>query len=382
MCKPLLKLFGITTALFGFLLLPLYRTATVSADGTIPPNAPVLQNTDFECTTGYYSTTNAAGKVIYVPNGWQLILSQGAPKTHSARINFARSCDGSAHVERIYGIDSILVEAQDLEKPPEPGKTFDVSFYQQVSATIGGAYSLSGWLLSLCGGSTTPSDCPPGNYIAKMVGIDPTGGTDPQANTVIWGEDRRNFVENNKRVGWTNVRTVAVAQAPTITIFARLNSPFTWHGNHGFIDALGLVRAPTSQLTLPTTVSGTQAISLTWSGEQSPDLLNIPGGKYRLLFDIEVRPFASTAWQNLVDGFVGVGSHSFRPRCADTSYEFRIRARAEQPDGQGVQPNQRYPGVWSDPQVVVFTTTISPPPEPPTATLKLYLPLVRSNQTC
>lgn len=384
MCKPQCKLLAVTATLLGCLIFSLYPSISSAAPlgaGTIPSEPPTLSNTDFECTTGYYSTTNAAGKVIYVPNSWTLVLSQGAPKTQSARVNFAGSCSGSAHVERIYGIDSILVEAQDLETPPTPGKPFDVSFYQQISATLGGAYSLSGWLLSLCGGSNVPNDCPSGNYMAKMLGIDPTGGTDPLASTVIWGENRRNFVENNQKVGWTNVRTVAVAQAPTITIFARINSPFQWHGNHAFIDALGLVRAPTSQLTVPTTVSGTQVITVAWSGEQSPDLLNIPGGKYRLLFDVEYRVKEQTTWQNFVDGVVGAGSRQFQAGCTNTSYEFRIRARAEQPDGQGIQPNQRYPGSWSTPQRVIFNSLVAPPDQP-NGPLNLYLPLVRSNLTC
>jgi hypothetical protein len=384
MCKPQIKLLAVTATLLGFLIFPLFRS-TSSAEllwaGTIPPDPPILNNTDFECTTGYYSTTNAVSKTIYVPNDWQLLISQGAPKTQSARVNFARSCEGSAHVERIYGIDSLLVEAQDLETPPTPGKPFDVSFYQQISATVGGAYSLSGWLLSLCGGSNVPNDCPAGNYIAKMLGIDPTGGTDPLASSVVWGENRRNFVENNQKVGWTNVRTVAVAQAPTITVFARLNSPFQWHGNHAFIDALGLVRAPTSQLTVPATVSGTQVITVVWSGEQSPDVLNIPGGQYRLLFDLEYRVQEATAWQNFVDGAVGAGSRQFQAGCTHASYEFRIRARAEQPDGQGVQPNQRYPGIWSEPQTVIFNP-ITTLPDQPAGPVNLYLPLVRSNLTC
>lgn len=374
---------------FGCLLFALNTLAysdpgllpAASPYATIPPIAPSLQNIDFECASaGYYTQTNSAGNVIHIPNKWTLVTPVGAPKVHSARINFARSCDGSAHVERISGEDSVLVEAQDLERPPTPGKPFDIALYQQVSATVGGAYSLSGWMLSLCGGSNVPNDCPANYYMAKQLGIDPTGGTDPLAASVVWTENQRNFIENGQRVGWSNLRMSAVAQAVTITVFARINSPFQWHGNHAFIDALSLVRAPIANLTLPMTMTGS-TIPVQWDGEQSPDLTGIPGGKYGLLFDIQYRHTPAADWTDFVRDAVGAGSASFQARCATPFYEFRIRARAEQPDGQGVGPNQRYPGVWSEP-ISVFIPTPPVDPNLPSGPHNLFLPLVQTNATC
>ncbi len=350
-------------------------------NGTIPPVAPALQNNDFECASaGYYTQTNSAGNVIRIPNAWTLVTPVGAPKIHSARINFAKSCTGSAHVERISGEDSVLVEAQDLERPPTPGKPFDIALYQQVSATVGGAYSLSGWMLSLCGGSNVPNDCPANYYMAKQLGIDPTGGTDPLAPSVVWAENRRNFIENGQRVGWSNLRMSAVAQAVTITVFARINSPFQWHGNHAFIDALSLVRAPIANLTLPMTMTGA-TIPVQWDGEQSPDVTTIPGGKYVLLFDIQYRPTPATEWKDFIRDVQGAGSAPFQARCSTPFYEFRIRARAEQPDGQGVGPNQRYPGVWGEPQAVFLPPLVDTPAEP-LAENQIFLPFVQSNPQC
>jgi hypothetical protein len=373
----------LAAALLWLLLAALTTNAAPNGQGgnsTIPPSPSVLLNGDFECTTGYYSTTNAAGKTIFVPNEWQLVISEGAPKTHSTLLNFTKNC-ADAGLEHIDGIDSILVEAQDLESPPAPGKPFDVSFHQQVTATVGGAYSLSGWLLSLCGGSNVPSDCPDGYYMAKMLGIDPTGGVDPLADSVVWVENRRNFVEEDRRVGWTNLYTVAVAQAPTITLFARVASPFQWHGNHAFIDALSLVRSPAATLQLPATVSGT-AVIVSWNAFQSPDVLEIPGGNYRLYVDVQYRHQDSESWTDWVTGHSGSGSQVFSARCLDTRYEFRIRARAEQPaDEAGAWPNQRYPGIWSEGVPVLFDAIDEPvtpgPVENPT-----FLPLVAAYRAC
>lgn len=353
--------------------------------GTIPPVAPVLQNYDVECTTGYYSQTNSIGQEIFIPNQWQLTLLDGAPRVHSARIFFAKSCDGSAHVERITGIDSIVIRAQDLETPPAPGKPFDVAFHQPVSATIGGAYSLSGWLLSLCGGSATPSDCPNDYYIAKMIGIDPTGGTDPAAGSVIWTENRHNFWEEGKRVGWQQMSATATAQASTITLFARVQSPFQWHGNHAFLDAFSIVRSPVATLTVPAIVTGTQ-VTLQWEGEQSPDIEAIAGGNYQLLYDLQFRQSGVEAWRDFLVGQAEAGSDTFTVNCTDTVYEFRIRVRAEQPDppAPGAWPNHRYAGVWSDPMSVQFQSGLSNTNEPvePAGPFRLYLPQVANQKQC
>lgn len=380
-----LRIGSISLALLGLLFVVMQAQANPASHGvlgaTIPATAPVLQNNDFECTIGYYTQTNALGKTIHIPNGWTLVTLNGSPKIHSARINFAGSCDGSAHIEKMSGIDSVLVEAQDLEKPPAPGKPFDVALYQQISATVGGAYSLSGWMLSLCGGSNVPTDCPSSNYMAKMIGLDPTGGTDPLADTVVWTENRHNFIENGKKVGWANLSTSAIAQAMTITVFARINSPFQWHGNHAFIDAFSLVRAPVVTLTVP--VTATSQITVHWDGLQSQDVTAIPGGTYKLYFDVQYRPISTTNWINLVTDAFGAGTATLNARCTNTSYEFRARARAEQPPAppDGASPNQRYLGVWSDPQRV-FVEAITGEPAPPLGDFQIFLPLVQNTLQC
>ncbi len=351
------RLFTVSLGLLWLLMTtinaaPSTRVHQQGADpfGTLPPVAPLLLNPDFECSNGYYTQTNSLNKEIFIPNDWQVALLEGAPVIHSARIFFAKSCTGDAHVERINLQDSIVIRAQDLETPPEPGKPFDVAFHQSISATVGGAYSLSGWFLSLCGGSAVPSDCPDGVYMAKMLGIDPTGGTEANAASVIWTENRHNFWEAGKRVGWQQMSVSALAQAPTITIFARVKSPFRWHGNHAFVDALSLVRAPLSTLTVPTLVTDTE-VPLQWEGLQSPDIAAIAGGTYRLLYDIQSRQGITETWRDFLVGQETTDTVTLTVGCADTLYEFRIRTRAEQPEPPapaGAWPNHRYYGLWSD----------------------------------
>ncbi|MBI1294829.1 hypothetical protein GC175_07710 [bacterium] len=315
---------------------------------------PTLINPGFECGAGTYAVDAVQGGQMQIHEGWQVAILNGTPWLYSASMQFNGACGGSAHVEKIEGGDSLAFFAHDLEWTDQPGKPFDATVYQQVAATPGVAYSLSAWMLSLCGGSTMPNDCPPGYYMAKMLGIDPTGGTDPKAETVIWVEDRRNFVENGERVGWSNLRLSAKAQAETITVFGRIHSPFQWHGSHAFIDAFSLVEAPIANLSdFPTQVNG-NSVNVGWQGIQGTQIDLIPGGVYQLRFDLEFKVGEDGAWQSWL-GAQQAGESLFIATQVNIPHHIRVRARSEQqPGGPGAWPNHRYPGDWCEPRAVTF----------------------------
>jgi len=321
--------------------------------------APTVQNADFECAAGFEPQPGIRGSV---PNGWTAVLLSGNPMLDSTRVYFAGSCSGSGFIERIAGLDSLVFLSEDIETPPEPGKPFDAAVFQQVPVTPGVAYSLSGWTVSLCGGSATPSDCPARYYMAKMLGIDPTGGTDPGAESVVWVEDRRNFTESR----WANLRLSATAQSDVLTVFARVRSPYRWHGAHAFVDAISLMVAPTAGFAgtlaaAPVEVPGVQ-VDVGWGGALGPDIPMIPGGTYQLYFDVQYRQGEEDLW---TDWLIGQGAAGPVPFGADVcsgvlDYEFRVRARAEQPAGSnGAWPNQRYPGEWSAPAEIIFAPETS-----------------------
>jgi hypothetical protein len=329
------------------LFLPIVIVAVAGA----APDAPVLINPGFECDEGYHPQPGIRG---LIPNGWTAQLLAGDPGLTSARMRFHYVCDHDPNnfVERLEGWDSFLFEAEDIETPPEPGKPFDAVIYQQVPVTPGVAYSLSGWMVSFCGGTTTPSDCPPGYYITKMIGLDPTGATDPLAGSVTWVEDSRSHVETR----WLNLRLAARAQGPNLTMYARIRSPFRWHGNHAYADAFSLVRAPSAQIVgLPASQPG-RSVEVRWQGDLGPDIPAIPNGRYSLLFDVQYRAEPAGAWTDWLTGQPAGSAIFHAPVCGGTTYAFRVRPRAEQLVSGGAWPNHRYPGVWSDPA----TVTLSP----------------------
>jgi hypothetical protein len=353
----------------------------MSAPHTLAPLPAAVINGDFECPHGFY--VDELGR--RVPTGWGLARLEGDPDLDSARIRFAGACDSdSGHVERMGGRDALVIRAKDLETPPEPGKPFDVVFYQQVAVAPDGDYSVSGWMLSLCGGSAVPSDCPEHVYIRKAIGLDPDGGVDPDSPSIVWTENLDNFVTPDQvRVGWSNLRVGARAIHETMTVFLSVHSPFQWHGNHAFIDAIHLTRAPVAWFSsLPGSVNPGAPIAVRWNGLQSPEVAAIPGGTHELLIDVQVRtihvaegeqppapdalpahtqgtqPAAQSddaTWQDLVMGAQAPGQCLFFAGAPGTRHEFRVRARAEQPPppAPGAWPNQRFPGVWSEPHTVV-----------------------------
>lgn len=329
----------------------------LNASATIPVDVstPLLINGEFECSAGTSIVDALQGGLMQIPTGWHLNILDGTPWLQSTRVQFNGHCGSGGHIERIGGEDSLAIFAHDLEWTAQPGKPFDVAIHQQVNAQPGTAYSLSAWMLSLCGGSTMPNDCPDGYYMAKMIGIDPTGGTDPRAASVIWSESRTNFVENGARVGWVNLQVSALAESETITIFGRVHSPFQWHGNHAFIDAFSLVEAPDARFESTSGRVDSVDTELNWQGTMSSRVRTTPGSTHALFFDVETRLAGQGDWSPWL-AETSLKSALFQVDDPDVTHEFRIRARAIQPpDGPaGVWPNHRYIGVWSEPIQILF----------------------------
>ncbi len=317
------------------------RPVIAQTSAVISPLAVSMQNPNMECANGGF--VPQAGITGLVPRGWSALVLNGQPDINSARTYFLGSYCAAGWVEHLEGDDALVMAAQDLETNPVPGKPFDALVYQQVAVTPGLPYSLSAWMVSFCGGSfNNPNDCPSGDYIAKMLGLDPSGGTDPNAPGVIWTEDRQNF--NQSR--WVNLRLGVTAQSSRMTVFARIRSPFLHHGNYGLIDAVSLLRAPAAQFgDLPAQVNGPSA-PITWDGALSTDILAIPAGTYHLHFDVQSRLGLGGAWQDWVQDSEA-RSAQFTSSVPTSTYYFRVRALAEQQSGvPGAWPNHRYVGEW------------------------------------
>lgn len=331
-------------------LLSLLFTALVFTFGPVDPiqplapvsEAPVLQNPGFECGDGYHDEPGIHGMVA---NGWTGKILNGTPFMASTQMWAKYSCDpNDMSWEKLEGHDSnIFMGAwapygEGFESPP-----FDVALYQPVDVSAGTEYSLSAWMTSLCGGSAMPNTCPAGAYIAKMAGLDPTGGANPLGATVQWTENRRPHIE----VPWANLSVATTAQTNKLTVFVRINSPFLHHENTAFADAVKLVRAPTSYFTSVRSVCN--GIAVSWNGNLGPDIPAIPETNHKLSFELQVRK-GGDDWQPWLSG-QAAASAIFTPPAQNwgQTHQFRIRAWGIQPDGQpGAWPNHHFVGVWHE----------------------------------
>jgi hypothetical protein len=351
----------------------------VAAQGnwTVPPVAPVLNNPGFECGIDCRSERNPASRDSLVPAGWSIRYLQGSPDIWSTR-KYVES-RGGGWVERLDGDDSLFVRSEDIESTDKPGKPFDVVIYQRVPVTRYGSYTLTGWIWSICGtqDKTARFDCPDGHYIAKSIGIDPSGGTDPTAPSVIWSAENR---KNSFRPDWTpegiqKFGVGAMALEPALTVFVRVTSPFQFHGNLAFVDAFMLVRSPLAVfVNLPARVTGSRT-TLTWDGHQSPDIAALANRNYQLWFDVQVRHGTKGEWR-AVAGDQQARSAEFQARCLNTTYQFRVRAVARQPD----RSSEIFPGAWSVPRPVYFARLAQPAGA--AGEDKMFLPVVLQDGGC
>ncbi len=113
------------------------------------------------------------------------------------------------------------------------GGTFVGGILTQVGGlTPGATYRASvGW------GAPTEPDA-----FGRRLGIDPTGGTDPNSPSVVWGPTLRGpgKVLNDSNPGYPNIDVSVVAQASTVTVFVWVDHNYSTGANQIFIDAVGL----------------------------------------------------------------------------------------------------------------------------------------------
>ena len=111
------------------------------------------------------------------------------------------------------------------------GSTFKAGIYTQVPATPG-----AGYRASIAWGAPTPPE-----LFGRQLGIDPTGGTDPNSPNIIWGP--MHWGEGrilNYPPPDVNIDVRARALGDVITVFFLVDHPQSGGHNLIFIDALGL----------------------------------------------------------------------------------------------------------------------------------------------
>ncbi|WP_423224564.1 hypothetical protein [Candidatus Amarolinea aalborgensis] len=149
-----------------------------------------------------------------VPDGWTPFVLSGSPAFVEA-------------VDTYFGPPSLQIWSD--------GGTFQAGIFQQVrNLTPGATYLASvGWAAA-----NEP------NAFGRKLGLDPTGGTDPTAPTVIWGTMHYGpgRFGNYSTPGDPNLDVRAAAKGDTMTLFFLVDHNYSTGVNLIFVDAISLVR--------------------------------------------------------------------------------------------------------------------------------------------
>lgn len=218
---------------------------------------------------------------------------------------------------------------------------FTAGIYQKISGvTPGVTYAAKAAMLAFFESPAAPTNH---GTMQKLVGIDPSGDTDPNSPNVVWSD-----IDDHDEAPWVDVRVAAVAQSTTITLFVRVNClQAVSHpslDDQVFIDAVMLARAPTVSASSPP-VSYSPTFAVTWDNGQPA-----PGG-HIVKYDVQYKDDVNTTW-TLWQDRTRATSAQFTGAVGRT-YTFRARAYQRYTDWYNI----RLHGAWSDGDTSTWVTT-------------------------
>jgi hypothetical protein len=227
---------------------------------------------------------------------------------------FASSHLGGGWVERIQGETSQLVISI------EP---YTAGLRQRLTGlTPGVGYGFHAAMLTIFQTSAPPASH---GTMVKQVGMDPTGGVDPRAPTVIWSDP-----DDHDEGPWDiNQRTAVWAQGAAMTVFVRVISPLESGGlpylNYSFLDSAILAQTP-QVWAVSAAVSDTPTFTVAWD-----NAVPAPGGGRLRWYDVQWLDEAEGEWHDWQEqteatkaAFTGQRGHTYR---------FRARAWQRYPNG-------------------------------------------------
>ncbi len=170
-----------------------------------------------------------------IPNGWEPFVIQD-PK---APPQFKDSAAFGGFTERLDGGHCLIVWTNWVP--------FDGGIFQKVSnVTPGTSYIFKVDWAPMQSYNPDKGGKQKGDFIGRVVGIDPTGGTDPQSPSVAWSAE----LWKEKRASGDTLKVSVPAQSDTITVFIRAKNPQPHGQDQVFFDVASL-NVDASQPTQP-----------------------------------------------------------------------------------------------------------------------------------
>jgi len=243
-----------------------------------------------------------------VASGWQRFWSDAPePCWMDARV-FAGSPLGSGWVEHIEGETAQFIVAT------EP---YTSGILQRVTGlTPGVGYGFHAVLMTIFQTSAPPSV---DGMMFKQVGMDPSGGTDPLAPTVVWSEPW------DADEAWDlQRRTAVVADSQAMTVFVRVLSPYSAGDlpflNLSILDSSILAQTPVITATSPP-LSLVSSFPVNWN-----HAVLAPGGGQIKWRDVQWLDEADGVWHDWITHTYDVEA----PFLGQWGRTYRFRARVWQ----------------------------------------------------
>lgn len=139
---------------------------------------------------------------LEVPRGWfpwWLLPQKGSPEWSNHRPLF----------------DAFPMAGQQAQRIRAPNATFVGGLLQQAKASPGRRYILAAECQAWSSDTTIPGNLVNPGEVNVQVGMDPSGGTEPEGSDVIWSTSRQPLGE------WQRAVIEAEAQGPVITVYLR-----------------------------------------------------------------------------------------------------------------------------------------------------------------
>ena len=239
---------------FAFLALVGATVAVAVALQQQPASDNLLINSGFETgrwtrDTLYWTPrggpfTDTFGE-IFTPEGWVTWWFQDMPCTGDPRFNYGRP---EVHVISLIPDKKRIRSGRWATMQFTFWRPHRMGLMQQVEVVPGASYDLSvyahAWYSrcsSYAHGLPLDMDCvTPIDWAHDrlLVGIDPTGGLDPRANTVIWSEAKEIYGQYDEAVVLRSVK----AQSDTMTIWLGAEATHPLKHNDVYWDDVTLVR--------------------------------------------------------------------------------------------------------------------------------------------
>jgi hypothetical protein len=308
--KPTRILIG--SGVLLLLMFGLWGPGDLEASGPAATTESVLYQLLANPGMEFYDPPYNPGMNCQVASGWERFWYDGEDPCFMDTRVFAATV-GSGWVERIEGETSQMIVST------EP---YTAGIYQRVTGlTPGTGYGFHAAMLTIFGSSVPPAYH---GMMNKQVGIDPTGGIDPQAGTVVWSEP-----DDHDEGPWdVRRRTAAYAQGPAMTVFVRVISPYASGDpsllNQSFLDSAILARTASVQAVSPS-ASADRTFTVRWE-----NALPSPGGEIRW-YDVQWMDEDEGTWHEWFEQTVDTQS-TFTGERGHT-YRFRARAWQRYPNG-------------------------------------------------